>query len=188
MTYNVSSVLKAWINCLGSDPNIHSPEVRPGIHTYCYGIPLLSSHFSMIHLTLSNPCSLPSQSYRQKRNLGWGEQVCPILGSHALVRDKLREGHLLCWLNLHHRVTVTTVTTVLPGGCGQKKKGWHKSITGCLLLLVTHMGYPFPLPGPEIEASQWDLFLSTPSEHFWVSGCFKSRMGIIRQAKLLILT
>ena len=91
---NVSSVLKAWINCLGSDSNIHSPEVRPGIHTYCYGIPLLSSLFSMIHLTLSNPCSLPSQSYRQKSGVGGAGLPYALWITATLVRDKLREGTL----------------------------------------------------------------------------------------------
>lgn len=106
--------------------------------------------------------SLPRVTDR-KEIWGWGGAGLPYaLGSHALLRDKLREGHLLCWLNLHHRVTVTTATTVLPGGCGQKKKGWHKSITGCLLLLVTHVGYPFPLPGPEIEASHGISFCPHP--------------------------
>ena len=55
----VAQFLKPVINCLGSDPSIHSSEVRPAIHTQLYGITLLSALFSMIHLTLSRSLEPP---------------------------------------------------------------------------------------------------------------------------------
>lgn len=48
----------------------------------------------MIHLTLSNPCSLPSQSYRQKSGVGGAGLPYALWITATLVRDKLREGTL----------------------------------------------------------------------------------------------
>lgn len=103
-----SSGLKAWKSCLGSDPDIQSLEVRPGIHTQLYGITLLTSLFSMIHLTISRSLEPPFSDLQTEIGLLVSPLGCILSTAASLSwtkswEDKEKEnnnGDLLCALGI----------------------------------------------------------------------------------------